>query len=212
MQTGTAIGRLSTGIRTIYFDPRGSLELNNKLVVLRSDSYDNIGSVYGSFAKYAGSLTSSFKLGDYGLVTEWAWQLTPDHLLPSAEQFSMGGPSTLRAYEQGLFNGDNGFSGRIEVHGRTIAVSQVLGLPAGWLTVQPFVFAEAGAALPYRAVAPIIRREDFASDIGGALDLSIWSGRLTGRLIVAKSLDEVHQLQLDNNPEILLELSTKTDY
>ncbi|MDX2287993.1 MAG: POTRA domain-containing protein [Hyphomicrobiaceae bacterium] len=117
LETGTTIGRIAIGNRLIHYSEDGSIEVTGKAVFIGARAFDNIGDEHDSYVKFAGDLRAVRRLGQLTAIAEAAWQVAPSELLPSAEQFAFGGVSTLRAYEINQFNGDEGYWGRLELHG-----------------------------------------------------------------------------------------------
>ncbi len=212
LETGTSIHRFAVGNRLIYYSDDGSIEVTGKAVFINARAYDNLGDTHDTYVKFAGDVRAVRQLGLFTAIAEASWQVAPSELLPSAEQFAVGGASTLRAYEINQFNGDEGYWGRLEVHGpgwglADTGISDPLGLRAN-----VFVFAETAGAFPYRAVGPSVQRVDFATDTGVGIDIGMLNGRLNGRVAVAKSLDKVHEPLLSADPKILMELTAKIEF
>lgn len=212
LDVDNTVGRIAAGTRIFYYDTGMVVQLENKFTGLWSRHDNNIGTDYDEYFHYTGLLTASRAIGTFTLIAEAAWQLTPNHLLPSSEQFAIGGISTLRAYELNQFNGDKGARGRLELRAPAISVSRLVDQPDDWLNIVPIVFAETGMVVPYRAVGDKHRREDYASDVGIGLNLSAFSGRFFGRALVAKSLDEIQKPLLTSNPKILLEAGIRIQF
>ncbi|MEL7049409.1 MAG: POTRA domain-containing protein, partial [Pseudomonadota bacterium] len=212
LEVGTAVGRLALGSRLFKFDDDGSIELTNKLAFIRSRAYDNIGVEWDSFIKYTGDLRAVRRIGPVTLIGDAAWQLSPNELLPSAEQFAFGGVSTARAYEINQFNGDEGYWARLEAHGPGLSFSDVFEQNPLGGHINVFAFAETGGAFPFRSVGPSIRREDFASDIGLGIDLSLLNGKLNSRAMVAKALDEIHDPLITNDPKFLFDTTLNINF
>lgn len=212
LEVTNTVGRIAAGTRVFYYDTGTVVQFENKFTGLWSRQHNNAGDDYGEYFHYTGLLAASRAIGSFTLVAEAAWQLTPNHLLPSSEQFAIGGITTLRAYELNQFNGDEGARGRLELRAPNISLSRLIDRPDDWLHVVPLVFAETGMVVPYRAVGDKHRREDYASDVGIGLNLSALSGRFYGRAMVAKSLDEIQKPLLTTNPKILLEAGIRIQF
>lgn len=72
---------------------------------------------------YSGKVFSRFNLSairqqlldsERTLIWRFSGQVTSDHELPSSEQFSLGGMSTVKGYVEGLLSGDQGYYAGIE--------------------------------------------------------------------------------------------------
>lgn len=212
LETGTAIRRVAVGNRLIHYSEDGSIEMTGKAVLIDARAYDNVGDTDHTYVKFAGDIRAVRRYAPLTFIAEASWQLAPSELLPSAEQFAVGGSSTLRAYEINQFNGDDGYWGRLEIHGPGWGVADA-GLPDPLgLRANVFVFAETAGAFPFRATGPKIERVDFATDTGIGLDIGMLNGRLNGRVAVAKSIDQVHEPLLSSDPKILMELTAKIEF
>jgi hemolysin activation/secretion protein len=72
------------------------------------------GDQTGTFVAWSGDLQRVRSLGkNQKLITHFSWQIAPD-ALPATQQFSLGGPQTLRGIPAGVINGDNGVALSIE--------------------------------------------------------------------------------------------------
>ncbi len=84
---------------------------------------------------FDGSLSAFERLTDrISLVSQAAWQYAPQHLLPSAELFEIGGPTTVRGYSSSGLAGNDGYYASLEAHR---AVDLLQGADA-------YVFADRG--------------------------------------------------------------------
>ncbi len=111
-------------------------------------------------------------------------QWTADELMPSSEQFQVGGMSSVRGYPEGLLIGDEGYFGSIEY---TFPVSEAARLDP---TVNPFterwrgvLFFDHGAAFPFKGNNEPIDDDDFLTSAGGGVSINLGK-RLQARLLV----------------------------
>lgn len=130
-------------------------------------------------------------------------QWTPDDLLPSAKQFSLGGAHSVRGYESSRFSGDSGFylglEGRFDLYRS--------GDPSTINAVTAVAFADGGGVFPYRDDGSGSKREDFATSVGAGLELSAFDSRLAMFAGVAMPLDTVHRPIHRDEPRLLFSVS-----
>jgi hemolysin activation/secretion protein len=81
--------------------------------------------------------------GDIMLTTSFAFQYADTELLPSGEQFVIGGDGTVRGYTTGLYAGDRGMTLGME------AMTNLFKTDGG-VNVNGFAFWEYGEARPFR--------------------------------------------------------------
>ncbi len=214
LEVGTTTGRFAVGSRLFHFASDGVIEATAKAVFVRARAYDNFGAEWNSYVKYAGDFHAVRSLGaiPLTLIADAAWQFSPSELLPSSEQFAIGGPSTLRAFEINQFNGDHGYWGRLEAHAPGLAVADLTGHDPLDVRFNLFAFAETGAAIPFRNSGSKIRREDFASDYGAGINIGLLSGKINSRVSVAKSIDKIHDPFVKADPKLLFDLTVRLDF
>lgn len=115
---------------------------------------------------------------DCSLVLRASGQLSFDDMLPSSEQFQIGGLSTVRGYDEGLLIGERGYF-----------LSAELNFPLtpkpNWRDkVQGTVFIDHGGIFPYRpAGADENNENDFITGAGGGIIINLseyFSGRVVG--------------------------------
>ena len=91
------------------------------------------------------------------------FQHTADELLPSSEQFFIGGEGTVRGYPVGAYAGDEGYIVNVELHHPLV----VLGPgKAPELTTTGFFFLDYGHVSPYRPPNSVLRSYEELSGIG----------------------------------------------
>lgn len=111
------------------------------------------------FGKYTASLQLTRATGPRSRwVLRGTWQHTNDKLLPSDEQFHVGGDSTVRGYRQGFISGDRGYVINVEYHW---PVSPSIG---------GYVFVDHGGVVPYKGNNEPITHEEFATSVGMGLN------------------------------------------
>ena len=106
-------------------------------------------------------------------------QYSPTDLLPSSEQFQLGGSASVRGYSEGVLTGRSGYLLSAELR-------QMLHQPDGTQTGVPYlsglVFFDHGGAFPFRP-SPLddVTRNDFLTSAGVGLAAE-WGPRVQGRL------------------------------
>lgn len=126
------------------------------------------------------------------LLTKAGLQYSFSQVIPSGEQFQVGGLYSVRGFSEGLLSGRNGYFGSAELRAALNAPPQdsITGFPP---LVQALVFLDHGAALPYRP-GQSTTKDDYLSGAGVGLMMDFGS-RISTRLTFA--------YPLDNNPSEL---------
>jgi len=120
------------------------------------------------------------------LLTRGGLQLSQDHLMPSGEQFQVGGGYSVRGYSEGLLSGTQGYYFSIELR-RGLGALEYLQSEAGSPRLQWLTFLDHGAAFPYRpGNQEDIVRSDFLTSVGVGAVLE-W-GRYSARIMLAAPL------------------------
>lgn len=107
------------------------------------------------FTKYTAGVQY---IGPAGTNARWnvraSLQYSPIDLLPSDEQFHLGGESTVRGYKKGAISGDDGFAVNAEYHWPWH--KQVAG----------YVFADYGGVFPFKGDDEPQTKEEFLTSVG----------------------------------------------
>jgi hemolysin activation/secretion protein len=143
-----------------------------------------------SFTYYRANASRVDRLSDrLQLLTKAGLQYSFTQVIPSGEQFQVGGLYSVRGFSEGLLSGRNGYFGSVELRAALNSPPQnsPTGLPP---LVQGLVFFEHGAALPYRP-GQSITKDDYLTSAGFGLMMDFGS-RISTRLTFA--------YPLDNNP------------
>lgn len=109
-------------------------------------------------------------------------QLANKDLLPTSEQFQVGGMSTVRGYSEGLLIGDDGYFISAEFGfplGSRGTTSQDSPFDRRW---RGFVFFDNGAAFPFKGNNQGIDSDDFLASVGAGLSID-FGRQLRGRLV-----------------------------
>lgn len=141
------------------------------------------GTPNGHFSVYTASagITQSLP-ADFSLQFNLSGQSSPD-ILPSYQQWVLGGLSNLTAWLPGTIVGDRGYLGRVTVQGPQ--------WKAGPLQLRPSVFAEYGAAR-YSFITAGSPTWQSLDDVGASLNLSLPGSRISGILAYAKPTGSRH--------------------
>lgn len=125
-----------------------------------------------SFFKYTGSLTWQRALPSECLFTyRGVFQLSDDQLLPTSEQFAVGGVSTVRGFPEGARMGDKGY-----------LVSAELSYPISQ-QVKGVFFLDHGAAFPYKGNDEPIEGSDYITSFGLGANVR-FTDSISGNFIV----------------------------
>jgi hemolysin activation/secretion protein len=123
---------------------------------------------------------------DQQVLLRGALQYSGDALLPSSEQFQLGGSSSVRGFSEGLLSGRSGYfvsaEYRLNVQPSSYFESQFPNVPR---TVF-LLFADHGAAMPYRPSGQeAVQADDYLTSFGMGMQFD-WGKRASMRLSVAK--------------------------
>ncbi|WP_374319344.1 ShlB/FhaC/HecB family hemolysin secretion/activation protein [Aquabacterium sp.] len=129
-------------------------------------------------------------------------QVSSDKLLPSSEQFFLGGEGSVRGYASGVYSGDSGMVLNLELHHSVMlpGASSVDGL-----STSGFLFLDHGRVKPFRPPASSLPTYDTVTGVGLGLDLAL--GKSTqGRVTLGYGLDHVDAQS--HNLRVTFQLST----
>ena len=110
------------------------------------------------------------------------FQQTGEVLLPSSEQFFIGGEGSVRGYSSAAFGGDKGASLSVELHhpiGRIATDGVTTDVEASG-----FLFLDGGYVTPFRPPATTLSRHETLTSIGYGVELAIGS-RVSARVSYA---------------------------
>lgn len=93
-------------------------QLNVRQRVEYVQTNDRLLSRDDTYTLFPGDVTSVFRQGNtnFFVLATAGWQMTSDEALPGSIAWSLGGVSTVRAYENGVVTGDKGVYAQIEQH------------------------------------------------------------------------------------------------
>jgi hemolysin activation/secretion protein len=112
------------------------------------------------------------------------FQHTGNDLLPSSEQFFIGGDYSVRGYPVGAFSGDQGYSINLELH------HPIEAKTAHDVALSGFFFLDNGYVKVFRPPNSVLRDFDEISGVGWGLNATIMK-RVYGRLTFAYALNDL---------------------
>jgi len=116
-------------------------------------------------------------------------QWSPDDLLPSSEQFQVGGMSTVRGYPEGLLIGDKGYFASAEfsfpLDAAAAADPSTTPFDQRW---RGLLFLDHGGAFPFKGNNESTDSDDFLTSAGGGINLNL-GPQLQARLVVGFPLN-----------------------
>lgn len=174
----TNVRTLSAGVDAESYDLDGSWYMRHYL------TYGPNG--FGNdkrFAKYNAEASWMRILSNQWVVTVRAKaQLADERLLPSSEQFQVGGMSTVRGYPEGLLIGDRGYMFSAEAS-IPWPGEESFGNPFA-AKLRALAFIDHGAAFPFKGNNEGIDRDDFLTSVGIGMQINL-GPRLKGRILLA---------------------------
>jgi hemolysin activation/secretion protein len=131
-----------------------------------------------SYALWRAAVRRNQAIGSsWSLFGGFTFQASSDELLPSSEQFYLGGESSVRGFGPAVLNGDQGYALNVELH-RVLALAR-----AEALRTSGFVFFDHGKVRPFRP-AGSVATEDTLSSAGAGLHFA-WGKSFSGRAVLA---------------------------
>ena len=131
------------------------------------------------------------------LISRAAMQLSQNRLLPSGEQFQVGGAYTVRGYSEGLVSGRHGYQLSVEIRQGLGALEYLEREPDAprW---QWLAFVDHGAAIAYRpGNLKAVQRDDFLTSAGVGVVMD-WRN-VNARLVLAAPLKRHHPAETDRS-------------
>lgn len=138
-----------------------------------------------SFFKYNGDLVRTLNLPeDSLLLLRASGQVSGNNLLPSSEQFQLGGFATVRGFYEGELIGDDGYFVSAEFNVPLFPEDASLFDVRLRPLLKGALFADHGGAFPYKGANQSINHDDFLTSTGFGLIFTI-NRYLTGRVDLA---------------------------
>ena len=100
--------------------------------------------------------------GDYAFRASASWQSTNNVVLPSSEQFFIGGEGSVRGYQVGLYAGDTGQMASVEFHHPLLSANT----ENGEIKATGFFFLDYGRVKPYRPPNSLYRERETLTGAG----------------------------------------------
>jgi len=118
---------------------------------------------------------------DTTLLLKGIYQFSDTDMLPSTDQFQLGGMTTVRGYEEGLLVGDQGYLASAEVEFPLPLEESFWGRPLRE-QVRGLVFIDHGGAFPFKGNGEGYNANDYLTSFGAGLRMALGE-RFSGRLI-----------------------------
>lgn len=168
--------------------------------LIRSVGDYQVGSTNGGYSIDRGSLRYQQNLGEgFAFRGNLAWQSTSDVVLPSSEQFFIGGEGTVRGYAVGVYAGDTGHALNLEIHHPLVTASpDTAGFGA-----TGFFFADYGKVKPFRPPNSRLEKYETLTSIGWGLQAALGK-RAFARLTYGHGFDQVPVM--DENYEVTFQI------
>jgi hemolysin activation/secretion protein len=180
----TDVGTVSVGVDTQGYAPGSTLY--SRHVLTFSDS--GFLNAEKSFSKYNLELSDVMVLNDnVMLMLRASAQLTSADLLPSSEQFQLGGMSTVRGYPSGLLSGDQGYFTSVEISFPFVDKNEQMAANPYLDKWRGFMFIDHGGAFPYKGDGHSTGSEDYITSVGIGLSMNL-SREVSGRMVLADPL------------------------
>ncbi|MCX2983412.1 ShlB/FhaC/HecB family hemolysin secretion/activation protein [Halieaceae bacterium IMCC14734] len=117
----------------------------------------------------------------HSMSVRFSGQASQDDLLPSSEQFQIGGAYTVRGYDEGLLRGDQGYTLSMEYDLPLPFLQSAVGNDPFAGRWRLFTFLDHGGVFPYKGNNKGTNSDDFLTSLGGGITINL-SERLRGRL------------------------------
>jgi len=118
-----------------------------------------------------------------------SWQGSPQRVLPSSEQFFIGGEGTVRGYYIGQFSGDYGYTIGMELQRELGSIGQSL-VGGDGVRASGFLFADYGKTYPFRPPGTGLRPYEQLSSVGAGVNLAL-GPHFYGRATLAYGLTDL---------------------
>jgi len=177
----TDVGTLSFGVDSQHYGDRGALYSRHAITISKEGS---LGSDK-RFIKYNAELSKIIAM-EKNVVALFraSAQLSNNELLPSSEQFQLGGMSTVRGYPSGLLAGDDGYFVSAEMSFPMQNINESLADNPYMDKWRGLMFFDHGAAYPFKGNNDPSEDSDYISSAGIGVNVNL-SKALSARLVLA---------------------------
>jgi hemolysin activation/secretion protein len=153
------------GVEAQLFDPQSSWFAS----YIRSDGHAQVTQREG-FRIDRGALRHNRDLGNkLSIRGNLWWQSSKQVLLPSSEQFFIGGEGSVRGYPMGVYSGDTGQALNLELHHPLLTASA----DTGGLGATGFFFSDYGRVKPYRAPNSSLAPHEALTGVGWGMHAAV---------------------------------------
>lgn len=139
----------------------------------------------------------------WSLIGSLSFQHTNEELLPSSEQFFVGGEGSVRGYPVGAFAGDNGYTVSAELHHPLGSLKD--DADAVRVVAAGFVFADYGRVRPDRPPGSTLRSYEQLSSVGWGVSAVI-DRNITAKVTGAYLLDRLPTTFSDDRFTLLFQV------
>jgi hemolysin activation/secretion protein len=172
----------SLGLEGQLFNQRGNWSASYVRSFLRADTTES-----ESFVVDRGSLRHNRELPyDLSLRGSLSWQSTHQVLLPSSEQFFIGGEGSVRGYPVGVYGGDTGQVINLELHHPLFTASEATNN----VGATGFFFADYGRVKPFRPPNSRLSEHNDLTGVGWGMHATLGK-KVYARLTFGYGLDRV---------------------
>lgn len=182
----TDVATISLGVDSQHYQQKGPLYSRHVLTM----SDEGLFGADQRFSKYNGEL-SKIIVQDRNVVTLYraSAQFTNHHLLPSSEQFQIGGMSTVRGYPSGLLTGDKGYFASVEISFPMVAITEQSAKNPYMDKWRGLMFVDHGGAFPFKGNNTSTNGSDYITSVGIGLNVN-FSKQMSARLVLAEPIKE----------------------
>jgi hemolysin activation/secretion protein len=153
------------GLEAQLFDPQSTWFAS----YIRSDGYA-LATQREGFRIDRGALRHNRDLGNnLSLRGNLWWQSSKQVLLPSSEQFFIGGEGSVRGYPMGVYSGDTGQALNLELHHPLLTASAA----TGGFGATGFFFSDYGRVKPYRAPNSSLAPHEALTGVGWGMHAAV---------------------------------------
>jgi len=198
----TDVRSLVLGAHLSLYDDSGFWFIDNSITV----GFDSFGGDK-SFLNYNIDIARRQNLTqNVFLLIKASAQKSDSDLLPSSEQFQIGGISTVRGYSEGVRVGDEGYVVNVELN-FPLSLPEVdfIGSPLNE-SVRGLVFFDHGGAFPYKGNNESSNSDDYLTSVGAGLAFN-FNSKISGRLYFGVPLATREPDQDDVSAHFFLQFS-----